>query len=64
MALFAQAIASAANEARSVAFTPLAQEAGRKVALAVFSHIMDLDIEFHMSRRTGALSRIIERGTR
>jgi len=59
-----KAIASAANELRSVSFTPVAQEAGRKVALAIFSHIINLDIEFHMARRTGALSRIIERGTR
>jgi len=59
-----KAISGAANEGRSVSFTPVAQEAGRKVALSIFSQIISLDISFHMQRRTGALSRIIDRGTR
>lgn len=55
-----KAISGAANEGRSVAFTPVAQEAGRKVALSIFSHIVDLDISFHMQRRTVRI-RVVER---
>jgi hypothetical protein len=39
------------------------QAAGRRVAYHTFSHVLDLDINFHLERRTGALSRILERGT-
>ena len=38
------------------------QAAGRRVAYHTFSHVLDLDIGFHLERRTGALSRILERG--
>lgn len=40
------------------------QAAGRRVAYHTFSHVLDLDTGFHLERRTGALSRILERGTR
>ena len=40
-----------------------AQAAGRRVAYHTFSHVLDLDISFHLERRTGALSRVLERGT-
>ena len=52
------------TELRSVAFTPVAQAAGRRVALQVFNHVLNLDLKFHLNRRTGALQRIIDRGTR
>lgn len=39
------------------------QAAGRRVAYHTFSHVLDLDVGFHLERRTGALSRILERGT-
>lgn len=38
------------------------QAAGRRVAYHTFAHVLDLDVEFHLGRRTGALSRILERG--
>ena len=38
------------------------QAAGRRVAYHTFSHVLDLDVGFHLERRTGALSRILERG--
>ncbi len=40
------------------------QAAGRRVAYHTFAHVLDLDIGFHLERRTGALSRVLERGTR
>lgn len=42
----------------------LVQASGRRVAYHTFSHVLDLDISFHLERRTGALSRILERGAR
>jgi|TARA_B100001142_G_scaffold316328_1_gene356014 ABC-type multidrug transport system fused ATPase/permease subunit len=59
-----KAISGLATELRSVAFTPVAQAAGRRVALHVFNHVLNLDLSFHLDRRTGALQRIIDRGTR
>ena len=35
----------------------------RQVGLTVFKHLHALDLEFHLNRRTGGLSRDIERGT-
>jgi len=59
-----KAISGVAAELRSVAFTPVAQAAGRRVALQLFNHVLSLDLSFHLDRRTGALQRIIDRGTR
>jgi ABC-type transport system involved in Fe-S cluster assembly fused permease/ATPase subunit len=38
------------------------QAVARRVAYQTFSHVLELDITFHMNRRTGRLSRILERG--
>jgi len=59
-----KAMSGMAAEIRSVAFTPVAQAAGRRVALQVFNHVLNLDLSFHLDRRTGALQRVIDRGTR
>lgn len=40
------------------------QDAIRKVAVDVFTHLHDLDLGFHLSRQTGAVSRVIDRGSR
>ena len=42
--------------------TPPLQAAGRRVAYHTFSHVLDLDLAFHLERRTGTLTRILERG--
>ena len=34
------------------------------MAYHTFAHVLDLDISFHLERRTGALSRVLERGAR
>jgi ABC-type transport system involved in Fe-S cluster assembly fused permease/ATPase subunit len=36
----------------------------RQVAIRVFDHLHSMDLRFHLSRQTGALHRIIDRGTR
>lgn len=53
-----------AKEIQHPCFTPISQAAGRRVAYHTFAHVLDLDISFHLERRTGALSRVLERGTR
>eukprot|EP00887_Chlorella_sp_A99_P002243 scaffold10.g2243.t1 len=45
-------------------FTPVAQAAGRRLSFYAFLHVLGLDLQFHLGRRTGALSRMLERGTR
>ncbi len=42
----------------------MAQGTVRRVAADVFAHLHALDMRFHLARETGALNRIIDRGTR
>lgn len=41
---------------------PLNQRAFKRVSLDVFSHLLDLDLEFHLHRKTGQVLRILDRG--
>ena len=50
------------GELRDVLFSRVSERAMRRVALRVFRHLHRLDLDFHLSRRTGGLSRDIERG--
>ncbi|HUP92282.1 MAG TPA: ABC transporter ATP-binding protein/permease [Solimonas sp.] len=50
------------GELRDLAFGRVAERAMRRAALGVFQHLHRLDLDFHLSRRTGGLSRDIERG--
>jgi len=50
------------GELRDVVFGRVAERAMRRAALGVFEHLHTLDLDFHLSRRTGGLSRDIERG--
>lgn len=52
------------NEARNAVFATVAQRAIRRVARQVFEHLHNLDLRFHLNRQTGALSRVIDRGSR
>ena len=38
------------------------QASGRRVSYHTFAHVLALDMQFHLQRRTGSLSRMIERG--
>ena len=53
----------ALNELRDALFARVAQHAVRALALRVFEHLHSLSIRFHLSRKTGALNRFIDRGT-
>ncbi|MFN3171551.1 MAG: ABCB family ABC transporter ATP-binding protein/permease [Hyphomicrobiales bacterium] len=52
------------NELRNALFAKVGQHAVRQLANETFSHIHRLSLRFHLQRRTGGLSRIIERGTK
>ena len=51
------------GELRDTVFGRVTERAMRKLGLSVFVHLHSLDLEFHLNRRTGGLSRDIERGT-
>lgn len=51
------------GELRDAVFARVSERAMRRVGLKVFSHLHSLDLDFHLSRKTGGLSRDIERGT-
>ena len=57
-------IAAAAPQARDAVFTPVAQAAQNRAATETFAHALSLSIDFHQTKRTGALSRTIDRGAR
>lgn len=52
------------SEGREYIFAPVAQFAQRSVATATFRHMHTLSLRFHLDKRTGGLTRIIERGVR
>lgn len=60
----ARAGSSACNELRNAVFSKVALRAIRTVSRKVFAHLHDLDLRFHLSRQTGALNRVIDRGSR
>jgi ATP-binding cassette subfamily B protein len=56
--------ASMFNELRDVVFAKVRYRAMRRLSTRVLSHLHQLSLRFHMGRRSGALSRDLERGTR
>ncbi|KAG7199252.1 hypothetical protein KM043_018118 [Ampulex compressa] len=60
----ARAGAAGFSELRNAVFAKVAQHSIRKIARNVFLHLHNLDMSFHLSRQTGALSKTIDRGSR
>ena len=52
------------GELRDVIFVRVGQRALRKLAIETFTHIHRLSMRYHITRKTGGLSRIIERGVK
>ncbi|MCK0094868.1 ABC transporter ATP-binding protein/permease [Yoonia sp. F2084L] len=52
------------QQLRDVVFTRVGQRALRQLALETFTHIHRLSMRYHITRKTGGLSRIIERGVK
>ena len=53
-----------ADNLRNALFEKVGQHAARRLAGRVFRHIHDLSLRFHLERRTGSLTKIVERGTK
>jgi ATP-binding cassette subfamily B protein len=60
----ARLVSVAFGELRDAVFARVAQQAIREVALKTFRKLHGLSLRFHLERRTGGLSRVIERGTK
>ncbi len=52
------------NQLRDALFASVGQHAVRQLAFKTFVHMHQLSLRFHLERKTGGLSRIIERGTK
>lgn len=50
------------SELRDTVFGRVTERAMRRIGLKVFQHLHALELNFHLNRRTGGLSRDIERG--
>ena len=63
-ALFAAArfMANALPSARDAFFAAVTQDAQRIITVDAFAHAQNLNLQFHLTRRAGALNRVIERG--
>ena len=52
------------NQLRDALFARVGQHAVRQLAFKTFKHMHELSLRFHLERRTGGLSRVIERGVK
>jgi len=50
------------QQSRDALFAAVAMNAVRRLALEVFVHLHDLSLRFHLERKTGGLTRVLERG--
>jgi ATP-binding cassette, subfamily B (MDR/TAP), member 7 len=60
----ARSTASGLQELRTTIFAVVAQRAIRRVSRNIFMHIHSLDLQFHLAKNTGVLTRTIDRGGR
>ncbi len=52
------------TQIRDALFAKVGQHAVRQLAIRTFRHLHALSLSFHLERRTGGVSRVIERGTK
>jgi ATP-binding cassette subfamily B protein len=57
-------LSSAAPQARDIVFGPVGQAAQRRAASETFAHALSLSLDYHQTKRTGALARTVDRGAR
>ncbi|WP_035007679.1 ABCB family ABC transporter ATP-binding protein/permease [Candidatus Bartonella washoeensis] len=60
----ARIVQAGLNQLRDSLFATVGQHAIRQLAYKTFVHMHGLSLRFHLERRTGGLSRVIERGTK
>ena len=49
---------------RNAIFEKVGQSAARRLSARVFRHVHSLSLRFHLERRTGSLTKVVERGTK
>lgn len=49
---------------RNMVFERVGQDAARRLSGTVFRHLHGLSLRFHLERRTGAVTKVVERGTK
>jgi len=59
-----RSLSSFFRETTTAIFAYVAQSAIRSVGRSTFDHVHSLDLQYHLNRNTGALSRVLERGSR
>ncbi|WP_375402794.1 ABCB family ABC transporter ATP-binding protein/permease [uncultured Sphingomonas sp.] len=52
------------DNARNAVFERVGQDAARRLSADVFRHLHRLSLRFHLERRTGAVTKVVERGTK
>jgi ATP-binding cassette, subfamily B, heavy metal transporter len=57
-------LSSIAPQIRDVVFAPVGQAAQNRAASEAFAHTLSLSLDFHQTKRTGGLARIVDRGSR
>ncbi len=57
-------LSSWAPQISDVIFAPVRQAAQRTTATETFAHALNLSLDFHQTKRSGSLSRTVERGSR
>jgi hypothetical protein len=60
----ADMIKNVAKELQMPIFLPVTQAVGRRVSFHTFMHMLYLDVRYHIEKRTGRISRVLERGPR
>ena len=53
---------SLSQQSRDALFAAVAMNAVRRLAIEVFVHLHELSLRFHLERKTGGLTRVLERG--
>ena len=57
-------VAAVAPNAREAIFTPVSQATMARAAEESFAHVLTLSLDYHQGKQTGALARVIDRGSR
>ena len=58
-----RACADAMTQLRNAVFVSVTEGALRRMARRTFRHLHSMELSFHLNRQTGALTRVVERGT-
>jgi ATP-binding cassette subfamily B protein len=61
---FIRFLSAASPQLRDIVFSQVSQAASRRAAADTFAHALSLSVDYHQTKRTGALARTVDRGAR